>query len=407
MKALLGLIAALTFLSHAAAPRTSSERTTLLIAGGTEGYLSPCGCTSPMSGGIKRRITLLKRLSANRKVTVLENGPLIEGHTRQDQIKAETLAEAMALVGVDVTHLGHEESLLGGGIAESIAQLSRGEIVSSSHANAADAATVTKDGFLFSAIDARPYSAETDQTVRAFLSEAREKRVTLILMLRGDADAARSVARNNQGIGLVIYTRQGSPAQDLEHVGETVIVSPGEHGKYVVEIEFDGKRFTSYQSYDLGPEYPDDPGATEVYNNYLARVGRERLIEMLPRSAKSDFAGSRACAPCHEDAVEAWKKSAHSRALATLEREGHDRDPDCVACHVVGLDSVTGFRDRPTTPDLTDVGCESCHGPARAHAMAPAENRIETTAQESCGTCHDTSHSPNFRFEDYWPRIAH
>ena len=62
----------------------------------------------------------------------------------------------------------------------------------------------------------------------------------------------------------------------------------------------------------------------------------------------------------------------------------------CAGCHVTGLDAATG--------GFTEfgVGCESCHGPAAAHAADP-EN-VKPYAQmddQVCGACHSRGESPD------------
>jgi len=93
--------------------------------------------------------------------------------------------------------------------------------------------------------------------------------------------------------------------------------------------------------------------------------------------------------------------------LATLEAEMQDRDPECISCHVVGVDKIEGFRDRKSTSDLADVGCESCHGPGQAHSLAPMQNAMPKIDEKSCNSCHVPAHSPGFDYSTYWPPIAH
>ena len=110
---------------------------------------------------------------------------------------------------------------------------------------------------------------------------------------------------------------------------------------------------------------------------------------------------------CHQAESKVWRESKHASALKTLQSDGHDKDPDCVGCHVVGLDKVKGFESREKTPTLADVGCESCHGAGRIHAMRPRKNNAPIASVEVCTTCHNPQHSPEFDFEKYWANIAH
>jgi hypothetical protein len=53
-----------------------------------------------------------------------------------------------------------------------------------------------------------------------------------------------------------------------------------------------------------------------------------------------------------------------------------------------------------------DVGCESCHGPARSHVLQPNVKTIYN-ARDRCVACHDHENSPQFNYEKYWAEIAH
>src|SRR5690606_6475680 len=120
-------------------------------------------------------------------------------------------------------------------------------------------------------------------------------------------------------------------------VGNSLLVTPGEKGKHVLRLIWNGTQFESYQSFELGPDVKDDPKTSEIFDRYLDRVRSEKLLEQVPRPSSTDYAGSKACQSCHAKEYEVWKSSQHSNALTTLEKIKHDADHDCVGCHVVGL----------------------------------------------------------------------
>ena len=102
-------------------------------------------------------------------------------------------------------------------------------------------------------------------------------------------------------------------------------------------------------------------------------------------------------------------------------------DPECLACHVIGWDPAQltpyegGYWSDKKTPELVNVGCESCHGPGEKHCLAEEKNDPELqkklqkavviTKEESekrhCATCHDLDNSPDFDFKTYWPDVEH
>jgi hypothetical protein len=139
-------------------------------------------------------------------------------------------------------------------------------------------------------------------------------------------------------------------------------------------------------------------------------VDAEALLLQMPRRPTLNgdtFAGSRACRPCHSDDYRIWERSKHAKAMQTLVDEKHDKDPECVVCHVVGLEFESGFVSMEKTPHLKDVGCESCHGPARKHVQDPLNNKLGKAGEGSCMQCHVPAHSPNFDFPRYWKQIEH
>jgi hypothetical protein len=382
----------------------------LVVGGDALGYLSPCGCTKPMSGGVRRKVTAVRRLRLAGEVVWVENGGLVQGTSRQDEMKAETLAEAMASGGLAALAYGRKEAALGPGMTAALARLSGGVLVSGSVRDPEVATFLAAGPFLVGAASADPEAlaarigAEAVPTASAVSDLlARAEGVQAVLLWDGDLASARALAGRHPGLAAIVYSSSGRPPETAERVGETWLLSPGDRGRWLVVTDLRG----SYRVVELGPEYADDPEAGRAYRRYLERVGDEGLLDMVPRASGPGFAGSQACAPCHTGEHEVWAASAHGSALATLEREGHDRDPDCVGCHVVGLDSVKGFRSREKTPSLADVGCESCHGPGATHAMKPAENPMPKVGERSCAPCHNPDHSPGFDFDSYWEKIAH
>jgi hypothetical protein len=176
----------------------------------------------------------------------------------------------------------------------------------------------------------------------------------------------------------------------------------------------------------LDGSWADHPAATPVFAAYDERVKAlffARLETLERQRTESPFAGAQTCAACHAVAARVWQASRHGHALATLERVGKQHDPECLACHVVGLERG-GYLSADLTPQLANVQCENCHGPARAHLADPARAPgpvpiasggvpaaagpgVERPGEATCRTCHVGSHSPNFDFSAYWPKVAH
>ncbi len=110
------------------------------------------------------------------------------------------------------------------------------------------------------------------------------------------------------------------------------------------------------------------------------------------------YVGSGACSSCHSDKYNTWQKTPHASALSLLNGLPPNVAQNCIVCHTVGYGQPTGFVSAMATPNLTDVGCENCHGPGAAHKYGDHQlvHPAWTIASETCGGCHDGSHHPTY-----------
>lgn len=413
--ALLGLIGAGLLVSGLG---PAAEPNVLIVTGDTDGYLSPCGCTKPMSGGLRRRLTLVRQLMAGRRAAAVESGGMVAGAGRQDQLKAEALAQALRGAGYAAVHLADAEAKMGLGGVASLLNLLDGAGLSTSlepserleYRSVKEAAGFAIGGLarnpsaVASALGERARSAS--RTLDEILAAATASGRAPILLFQGSLEEARALPRVGE-FAVVVFRSAGAPTEEPIREGETAFVSPGEKGKYVLEIHLEGARLTRFRAHPLPPDVADDPQGARIYRDYLGRVDRENLLAGVPRIGTARFAGTGTCGACHTRITREWKKTEHAHALGTLESDGHGRDPDCVGCHVIGLDVRGGFQSRAKTPSLAKVGCESCHGPGAAHSKKPWTVKMGKIGEKSCMRCHVPDHSPGFDFATYWNRIRH
>lgn len=201
-----------------------------------------------------------------------------------------------------------------------------------------------------------------------------------------------------------------------------------------------------------------------VKDRQYLTMNLKRLHPLQSTNPKAAYVGSQACVNCHNeqkldvhgDASSVWTNSKHAgayNALVNIASKPSLRnfDGECIRCHTVGYDYNTGFVDMAKTPHLKDVGCESCHGPGSQHvanpnnkplalqlspwkingqgnlpsvddlkkymdekdqskkqAMFPQhQSRILMRADKICQQCHNSENDPHFKFETFWPKIAH
>jgi hypothetical protein len=123
--------------------------------------------------------------------------------------------------------------------------------------------------------------------------------------------------------------------------------------------------------------------------------------------ATARYVGPEACATCHPQASATWSASAHAHALTTLREHESAADPACFTCHVTGFEHPGGYAGA-ATPALGAVTCEACHGPGSAHVAAPDASYGKLPAEQAaCVACHTHDTAPDFRFPEWWARVAH
>lgn len=396
---------------------SGQSTTVVVLTGDLDGNLSPCGCTKPMTGGILRRATAIRQLGGSSAI-ILDNGGMASDGSRQSTLKVEALAEAARKLGATAINLSPSESRLGPGLALTINTLSKGKLVASQLPadNRLGIKKFVQSGpFLIGGVqggsDGLVQMGEeyrsADFAVAELENEAASMGLLPALMLSGTKEEATSLAEKHPGLAFIQYRTSGGASLAPDRVGQTLLVTVGSGGKQIVRMEWRGNKMVQYRAIELSPAFADDPKTKITYLDYLGRVRQEGLLDQLPRKAGPAFAGNDSCSSCHAKAAKVWRASEHKMALATLEKVGHDFDPDCVKCHVVGLDSEAGFRSKKLTPNLSDVGCEACHGAGMDHAKNPKVVHMPPAGEKACMTCHNVDHSPGFSFKEAWLRIQH
>ena len=120
---------------------------------------------------------------------------------------------------------------------------------------------------------------------------------------------------------------------------------------------------------------------------------------------KASYVGSTTCESCHDTIYGNFTKSskkAHSRKnvekmlhkLTLKEQQG------CYYCHTTGYGKKGGFVSYSQTPDLGDVGCETCHGPGSLHVESGDPQMIQRRPTiEQCNLCHNAERVQDFNFK--------
>ena len=122
-------------------------------------------------------------------------------------------------------------------------------------------------------------------------------------------------------------------------------------------------------------------------------------------AAEKLYVGSAVCAECHEKEYESFttfSKKAHSfGSLLGLKKGLTEAEfKSCFECHTTGYGKPGGFSSIEETPELSNLGCESCHGPGSLHRESEdPEDIIKKVSIEHCTDCHNQERVAAFDFK--------
>ncbi len=442
----------------------------LVFTGMTNGYIEPCGCAGMerMKGGLSRRNTFLKELrnDKNWNVATIDTGQITVGFGVQEELKFDMAMNAFNLMDYDAIGLGKGElrfpayflltftaptstptsSLFTSanigvyGYHETYTLPYKiidrgGQRIAVTSVVCGDETTQRRDENLL-------YEAPEKKLLELMPKLKKEKCDKYILIVHGTEQESLKLAKQFPIFNYVVTSDTPSePPAEARSIGkDQSMIEVGEKGKFAVVIGLYKDGSTRYQRVALDSRYESSVEITllmkdyqSILRNLITTKGYRGGLGVNPaRSPQAEvlgkYVGSQKCRSCHEDAYRVWAKSRHANAWKSLKETANpprDYDPECISCHVVGWDGlqhfpyVDGYSSEKKTPELLNVGCESCHGPGERHMAAELGNneslqeRIRTTmrlgdnVKKVCYLCHDGDNSPSFDFDEYYPLIEH
>jgi hypothetical protein len=137
-----------------------------------------------------------------------------------------------------------------------------------------------------------------------------------------------------------------------------------------------------------------------------AGLGLLFLLHGAAWGGPSAFVGVETCGECHQREVETFrahsKKATSSKSIKIMASDLTPQELEgCFGCHTTGFGKPGGFRSFQETPAMTDLGCESCHGPGAAHAESGGDPGLIKGNLEimDCESCHTQERTRSFNFK--------
>lgn len=240
----------------------------------------------------------------------------------------------------------------------------------------------------------------------------------LVVLTQADLGKASELVRKFPEIDVLISATDAYFGREPLVVGRSVLLFSGKEGQRVGQVRlkvFPNRSVgvVSGRLVRLGAEISPAADYSKLAHESISGANqwhRARALAALPQNQPSDspYRGSETCKDCHAEAYRAWRSSSHARAMSVLEENHRDFLPQCVSCHVTGWGRPGGFRNRVATPNLTQVQCEACHGPAAGHLDDTGAPYGRVGLQSCAATCHTPEQTGgHFDLEASWERIRH
>lgn len=422
--------------------------------GERHGEVEPCGCPRVQLGGLNRLVNFVdSRMKAAPKLAVpviADTGnsffslPVLPPtRLESEKRKADLIADAYKLIGVQVLVPGPKDLALGPAELDRLAQRAGLKLLPpGTHA------VIERHGLKIGWMGIA--EAQPAETLRAALQSLGANDLNIAVAQTADGgDAARAA-----GFDLVIS-------------------APQPEGKSVQWGTWDlvAKTWKEKTETELDPQWEKKGRFAATYRRYLSSL-KSAAIHSAPDTAagKGAFrAQALECRACHAKQYEFWADTKHASAYLVLFAKDQNFNPECIACHSLGFQQAGGFHDiaSPITlkgqsprvkgeapfvekwmkeifagdsgsEDLDSrrqparyaalkrryhaavdklhadgklqslhmgVQCEHCHGNRNGHPSSEFKKVGKVTVGR-CTTCHTPPHDESFRFAQRLPAVA-
>ena len=369
---------------------------------------------------------------------VVDSGDFFGMSGEQDSLKSAFMVEAMDKLGYDVATIGEREFNFGQQFLLDTFKKTKIDLVCANivYANTkkpfvkpyvirkAGTVRIAFFGLMGSELKWRTLPGEQElvvldpiETAKKLIPEMRKKADVIVLLSHLGLTDGQKLTLEAPGIDAMVFGHLVGLSKQVVSTQNVINVRGGERGQYIPQIHLvveDGK----ISSYDgdvvtLDDKIPADEVMGRLVDTFSDNLNKrfadknkanvtDREGQTNQNAAGDHYLGEKNCRRCHEVEYQMYTKQAHAHAFATLENNQRDATPECLPCHVVGMNQPGGFISKPSTPDLVNVQCENCHGMGTKH---PEPGAI--AGPDVCITCHTHEQSPNFNYDEAVAKIVH
>jgi len=356
----------------------------------------------------------------------------------QDSLKSAFMVQAMDKLGYDVATIGEREFNFGQQFLLDTFKTTKIDLVCANIVYAdtkkpfvkpyvirkAGTARIAFFGLMGSNLKWRTLPGEKPleildpvETAKKLIPEMRKKADVVVLLSHLGLTDGQKLTLEAPGIDAMVFGHLVGLSKQVVSTQNVINVRGGERGQYIPQIHLvieDGK----ISSFDgdvvtLDDKIPADEvmgRLVDTFSDALNKRFADKNAANAQTSANATqasqtgehYLGEKNCRRCHEVEYQMYTKQAHAHAFATLENNQRDATPECLPCHVVGMNQQGGFVSKPSTPDLVNVQCENCHGMGTKH---PEQGSI--VGPDVCITYHTHEQSPNFNYDEAVAKIVH
>ncbi|MDF1812098.1 MAG: multiheme c-type cytochrome [Verrucomicrobiales bacterium] len=414
------------------------------------GRLEPCGCFTGQYGGLTRIDTWLKYNDPEATSLRLDVGDALKGTTDYDVIHYEHLAAAFQRLNYSALNAGSREASLSASDLQTLVAKTGAPLISANLIDSISGEPVlpayriidsqNRKIAVIGLIDPKSVANTIGKNLEAVAMEttlsnllpgieSEHKPDLTILLAFTTEETMRSLAKQFYELDVILGGDVPQPSQELVTENESLILFTTNQARAVgdlkVTVTDSGTTDPEFDIHLMEEGIPQSPEILAISKEYRELIRNTELAIDTPGSASDDsvipgsdfgheYTGSQSCAACHPTAYAAWQKSRHAHAFTTLVKGRTDADPNCIGCHSVGFGETSGYRREYGETRLTNVGCESCHGPGSEHIKQRALGdpskvtfQFRPLGASDCTKCHHGEFSRPFKWEEFWPLIRH